>query len=79
MDLVIRGVRVASAALVAYASATLRERRPEFFQTTLASLCLRVQSPKDLPRPFINVLAHNYGCAQIIDATETSQSVCEHR
>jgi hypothetical protein len=62
-----------------YGSVTLRDRRPVFFQTTLASLCHRVQSPKDLPRPFINVLAHSHGRAQIIDATETSQSVCEHR
>ena len=57
----------------------IRKRGSERFQTALASLCLRVQSPKDLTRPFINVLAHSHGRAQIIDATETSQSVCEHR
>ena len=57
----------------------IRKRGSEHFQTALASLCLRVQSPKDLTRPFINVLAHNHGRAHIIDATETTQSVCEHR
>ena len=57
----------------------IRKRGSERFQTALASLCLRVQSPKDLTRPFINVLAHNHGCAQILDATVPSQSVREHR
>ena len=45
----------------------IRKRGSERFQTALASLCLRVQSPKDLTRPFINVLAHSHGRAQIIE------------
>ena len=53
----------------------IRKRGSERFQTALASLCLRVQSPKDLTRPFINVLAHSHGRAQIIDVTETCWQV----